>query len=579
MMNSKKKLALVISILFMTSMGASALQGYVIESGPSEFENMVYNWGVSDTNKYYQDGIAYGADLGLMVCDDAGGTPADKWVGLNYYMNGQNSEVTQLTSYSSSGTLARADISTSFQGNNCKRTGFAPMTVSPSVIPGTPTTKIAAFPADVYVQTTNNQDGSNSQFLETNSIYDGSYSGSASYTYSSNQISTNLNSISVNSDIGTRSFSPGASGRGITNERPMIVGVCSDQDGQNCETGVDKLTSTGFPLSYTFDEPKSSVNDQVVYTRYAVANGINFERLDIGANLRASDVSVSKDPIYYSQTQEVSFTITNDGNVPVTSTFDVTATISGPNGEVRSQDFTVSGGLSENGGVYTNSFEWEALAESGNYNVNLQVDTNDDITETSEGDNSRGTSFELKPITLPDIYVDGEKVPKTQDTFPDPGVPYNFSVKMKNSDNVTLSNSTVLLEETDGLSSFSPTQEIDNNTVTETRNTVSFETDSNGTASLTVIPTGNVLLADKYSNLDIQDDLDYSLELSGSQQDGTEFKFINSGTLQNYYPLSVSEPGQYDGSGTSDLPNLDNYVKMSMNGVYSLFAEFWGAVT
>jgi hypothetical protein len=33
------------------------------------------------------------------------------------------------------------------------------------------------------------------------------------------------------------------------------------------------------------------------------------------------------------------------------------------------------------------------------------------------------------------------------------------------------------------------------------------------------------------------------------------------------------------GEGTSDLPNLDSYTKIAMNGIYNIFAEFWGAVT
>jgi hypothetical protein len=536
---------------------------------------MIYNWGQSDTNKYYQDGIAYTADLGLMVCDDAGGTPPDKWVGANYYMNGDISGVTQLTSYGSQGTLALADTSTNYQGMNCKRTGFAPLTISPSVIAGSPTTKIAGFPAEVYVQAADGSSGSGSDYLETNSVYSGSYSGSATYSYASNEISTTISSISVNSDIGTRSFNPSASGRGITTSRPLLIGVCQDQAGQNCPEGADKLTSPNFPQTYTFTE--SPVNDQNVYTRYAVANGKRYETLQIGANLRPTSLSVSKDPIYYSQTQEISFTITNNGNVPVTSDFTVTATISGPNGQVDSRTFLVTGGLPQNGGSASRSYSWDAFKESGNYNVNLQVDTNDDITEITEGDNSQSTSFELKPITLPTIYVNGQQVDKTETTFPSPGVPYNFSVEMKNSDNVTLSNSTVEIVEEDGMSSFSPTQEIENNSVTNVTNKVSFTTDSNGTASITLIPTGNVLLNKKY-DLDIQESLNYSIRLKGEEKDGTQFKFINSGQLQNYYPMNVSEPGKIGESGSTNLPNLDSYVKLTMNGVYSIFAEFWGAV-
>ncbi|MEF8880779.1 MAG: CARDB domain-containing protein, partial [Candidatus Nanohaloarchaea archaeon] len=350
-------------------------------------------------------------------------------------------------------------------------------------------------------------------------------------------------------------------------------------EGQNCETGAEKMESPNFPLTYTFDEAKSSVNDQITYTRYGVANGIRYRTLDIGANLEASSISVQKNPIYYSQEQEVSFTLTNNGNVPVTSSFQVTATITGPTGQVDSRTFTYSSGVAENGGSISESYTWDAIGQSGDYSVNLQVDSGNDITEISEADNIDSTSFELKPITLPEIFVNEEKVEKGTTTFSDPGVPYNLSLLMRNSDNDTLTNSTVRLIEKDGTSAFSPTQEVKNNSFSDVKNEVSFRVDDEGKASITIIPTGNQLLSEKYSDLNIQEALDYALQLKGEQQDGTEFKFINNGSLENYYPMSVGSPGTYDGDGTSDLPNLNNYVKLSMNGVYSIFSEFWGAVT
>lgn len=584
MKRRKREAKLIASILFVlifASTASAALEGYVVSAGPTEVQDLIYTWGSSDTTPYYQDAQSY-ADVGFMVCETDGGAPSDKYVGLQYLMN-QNGETTrnQLISYGNQ-NLALADQSVTYNGMNCKRTSIGPSTVSPSVISGTPTTKIAAFPADLYMLVSDNQDGSNPQFIQTSSQLSGSYNGDVSYNYGTNEITLGMGagSITVDSNIGTRSFAPSTTGRGVSTDRPMIVGVCSDRNGNTCETGTVKLQSNSFPRTFVFDVLKSNVNDQNTYTRYGVANGKLIDTVRIGADLRVSDVSVSKNPIYYSQQQEISFEITNRGNVPVTSTFNVEVTIEGPEGTVKTQSFSVSGGLQENGGSVSESFTWDAYAKSGNYNVRVNVDTENDIVELNENPNSGITSFELKPITLPEIYVNGEKIEKTETAFPSPGVPYNFSVKIKNSDNETLANSTVEVIETDGMTSFSPTQRLDNSTVTESINKVRFDTNSQGKASITLIPSGNVLLSDKYSNLEIQDQIDYSIRLTGNQADGTDFKFINDGQLQNYYPLNVSEPGNYDGeAAASQLPNLEEYVKLGMDGVYTIFIQFWGAVT
>jgi hypothetical protein len=576
-MENKKTALILASLLVFSASGSAALQGYVVESGPSSVSDLIYTWGSAETSPHYQDAQSY-PDVALMLCDTEGDVTNNYYLGLEYLMNNQNTRVNQLVSYGDS-NLALADTSVTFNGNTCKRTAIGGMTVSPSVISGTPDTKVAAHPAEAYMLVSSSVDGSNPSFVPANSELAGSYSGSTSYSYDSNEVSLSLSSIAVNSNLGVRTYSPSNSNRGINSDNPLTVGVCNDQAGQNCPSGAVKINSPSFPQTYVFDKLQSNVNDQNVYTRHGVANGKTFSTLNIGADLEVSSLSVSKDPVYYSQTQDISFTVVNTGNVPVTSNFNVEATVSDSDGNVvDTETWSVSEDLTEKGGSQSFNYDWQALEKSGDYQVRVEVDTGDNIVEISEGNNLEFLNFRLKPITLPEIYVNGGKISKTETTFPDAGVPYNFSVKMKNSDNITLSNSTVEIVQRDGMSTFAPTQTTADGNMTDSKSSISFRTDNNGTASITVIPTGNSVLKEEY-NISESEQLDYSLRMTGQQRDGTDFKFINNGQLQNYYPMSVADPGDIGGEGTSQLPNLDGYVKMTMNGVYTAFAEFWGSVT
>lgn len=570
--NTKKNLILTLSFLLIASSGATELQGYVVESGPSEVQNLIYTWGSSDTTAYYQDAQAY-PDVGLMICDSAGSVNEDYYIGLEYTTGGEN----QLVSYSSNGNLGLADTAVSFNGNDCKKTSIGGLTVSPSEISGKPQTKIAAFPGEADMIVSSSSDGSNPQFIDTESTLDGSYSGNLGYSYSNNELNLNLNSITVNSDIGTQSFDPGATGRGISSSRPLIIGVCGDSAGENCNGLVRKKTSPNFPETFTFDLDKSQANDQNVYTRYAVANGERFASVNIGADLEITGLSVNRDPIYYSQNQTVSFSVRNNGNVPVTSDFDVEASIERDGEVFSSERFTVSEDLSP-GQQTSFQYTWDASKESGRYTVNVEADTENDIAEISELTQD-STSFQLRPVTFPEVYVNGEEVPENEIEFSDPGVPYNLTLVMKNSDNETLGNSNIRIREQDGMSAFAPSQEITEGSFSDVEKIMRFQTDGNGTASITITPTGNVLLSQRYDNTAVQNSIDYSLSFSGSENGGSDFTFIVNGGLTDTYPLEVGDPGQFDGEGTSELPNLDTYVKAVMNGVYTVFAEFWGAVT
>lgn len=572
MKNKKRKLVFgSVLVLLVSGMASGALEGYVVESGPSEVNNLIYKWGSADTTAYYQDAQAY-PDVGLMICETSGSLNTDYFTGL-VYSTGDDSE---LISYSRDGTLSPADQDVTFNGNDCKMTSIGGLTVSPSSISGTPETKIAGMPGEAKIMISENSDGTGKQIIDTNSELAGSYSGNLNYDYSTNRLDLTVNDITVNSDIGARSFSPGTSGRGITPERPLITGVCSDSSGDSCNGLTSVKSSASFPETFNFDKNLSEVNDQNVYTRYGIANSKLVDTLNIGADLEVRGLSTGSDPIYYSQNQTVSFSVRNTGNVPVDTGFDVSSSIERGGQVFDSQSFRVDSGL-DIGESRSFNYQWKALNDSGRYSVNVEADTRNDVAEINEG-NTDTDYFDLEAITYPDIYVNGEIIPENEVEFDYPGVAYNLTFVMKDSDGNILGNSRIELVENDGFSNFVPTQEVTSGSFNSMRKVSSFRTDENGTASITFIPTGNIFLSERYNDTAVQNSVDYSISMS-AKNNGDQLNFIIDNTVTSNYPLEVGNPGLYQGEGNSSLPNVDTYVKPVMNGIYTIFAEFWGAVT
>ncbi len=571
-MNRKHVALALASSLIFTPLAAAELEAYIVESGPEEVEEMIYTWGDPDTTPYYQDAQSY-PDVGLMICRSDGDVQQDYYVGVEYSLGGES----QLVSYGTDNTLEPADDPVTFDGGLCRMTSIGGLTISPSEISGTPETKIAAFPGEASALVAEQVDGSDAERVETGSVMSGGYSGSMSYDHESNSISLDVSSISVDSNIGTETFSPGTDGRGVSESRPLIVGVCGDSSGDSCNGLVEKKTDSSFPESFGFDVDEDEVNDQNVYTRYGLANSKNIDSIDIGADASVQGLSVDSSTVFYSQTQGVSFSISNSGNVPITSEFEVEASITGNGEVVDSRSFTVSDGL-EPGESESFSYDWEAFDESGSYTVEVTADTDNDLAELNELSSST-RSFSLEAVAFPEVIVDGVEKSVEDTEFASAGSPYNFTLVMQDSDNNTLDNSEITITEEDGMDTLVPHQRLEEDSFTDMMKTSTFTTDENGTASITFTPTGNVLLADRYNETDIQDNIDYSLQFTGTHS-GDDLTFIVDEEPTSTYPLEVENPGSLDEKeASSDLPNLDGYVKAVMNGVYTVFTEFWGAVT
>ncbi len=549
--------------------------------------NLYFTGTSTDPKTWYQDVMGNNLDAGIKLCD-----AGQKYVGAVYASNVGGSWKYVLVSYrSSSNALAFTDQSA---GGTCYYTTHGYLTFSPShLLTPDPDVYYAAFPGRLWVvYDTNSNPGTFSNFVLTSQRLLGDYSFSRTYSQSTNQITVNTPTISFQTSSGIISKDAHDSTFGVSSERRMVVGICSDSYGQNCYSGAIVPVEDDFPLQ--MDSGASPVDDQHTYQRYVVMNSIG-KPICIGANLKVTINSVTPDPVYYSQNLTISFTMQNKrdtpteekgGNVQVTTNFyvhvkiyrtDNTSYVVFDKSYPITQDFDPDDTLSMN-------IIWPAYAKSGDYRVEVTVDSNDAIAECVESDNTDTDTFTLKPIILPEIWINGNQTT----TFPFAGAPFNLTMHIKNSDGVNVSNATVQLIEENGISEFAPTQLWDgyvnqNSTQklgTKIINTVEFPTDYYGNVMLTLIPTGNPLYAPEYNYVNMEDTVGiYSLKMEGTTFEGEPFVFVVNGNVTYSYPLQVNNYYRYENTTTSSsLPNLDSFVTLAMNTVYTIFTKFWNAV-
>jgi len=285
----------------------------------------------------------------------------------------------------------------------------------------------------------------------------------------------------------------------------------------------------------------------------------------------------------------VSFTISNPrdspyelsgGNVDATTNFNVRVRIyetSNVSNEVYTNTFQISDNLIPDASV-SQLIQWPAYEHSGFYTVEVTADYNDDILECNEADNIDSDTFELKAITIPYVYIDGNLT----NNFSRANIPYNITVHMENSDGDTLSNATVRFVENNSLSLTAPTQ-IYNHTVALgvtdksgiiAQTSISFKTDFYGNNSFTFIPTYNSLYLPRYNYTDLDEYIgNYSLYMEGEESDGESFKFIENEILKDNYPFNILEYDYLQIYQNKDLPH-ESFVSQAMDFVYQTFANF-----
>ncbi len=534
----------------------------------------------------YQDGVGGNANVGLELCD-----VGPQFAGLTYRLNVAGVDQFVLISYSSS-TLALANVNNNI-GGGCFTVAPGFLSISPSELTTpNPDVRKAAFPGRLWIGyegSANPGNINNFVFAGVEARLRGSYSVTRSYLQGSNQVQVSTPQIFFQTTGGTFSKSANDADFGVSSDKRMVVGVCSETTGASC-SGGEVLSTPSFPRSYAPGVTPAQVNDQNTYTRYVVINGLDHE-ICIGANLRSTVNSVLPDPIYYSQTLDILATVNNPraapteiqgGNVEVTTPFDVQVRIfetASPANVVFTTTYTVNSPLVPDG-QQQDLTQWLAIAQSGLYTVEVTADINNDIVECNEGDNIATRQFELLPITLPQIRIDGVLT----DDFPRANIPYQVDVFMENSDGDILSNATVRIIEENGLNLMAPTQ-IYNRTTgpgpldtvqdgLRVKNVLEFNTDFTGNSSFAFIPTYNQLFSPTYAFLQVEDHVgSYALYLEGEQENGQEFRFVEAGELLEKYNFTITNTSAPSSFSQKVLPQ-QTMTSQVLDFVYQTFTNF-----
>ncbi|MFH1590892.1 MAG: CARDB domain-containing protein [archaeon] len=556
-------------------------------TGFTNQQQLYFTGSSSDPATLYQDAIDGNVDVGLQLCG-----VGQRYVGAFYALyDGSWNYV--LVSYDPSGNA----LTDANQAGACDSTIAGFFTMSPSYFStNDPDTYKAAFPGKLWVgyssSSANPGTVSNFAYGSTNAYLLGDYSVTRAFSESTRQVTIQTPTISFQTSSGSFSYAANHASYGIDTQRRMVIGFCSDDYGASCSDG-SVFSSAAFPATFDSGLSAGQVNDQNTYTRYVVLNSIG-KTMCIGSNLQISTPTASPDPVYYSQVLNSTFTISNPrdtpdetsgGNVAVTTDFLLNISIYNASDATQVVYFSqrqITDDLSpdENAAIW---FNWTAFARSGTYTIKVVVDAGGEIEECVEGDNSQTKNFVLKPITIPEIYIDGQRT----DNFSYANVPYNLTIHLRNSDNTTLNNATVQIVEQNGLTLMVPTQvynhTVDSNGTEEqtgpvTTTSVEFSTDYYGNASFTFIPTYNRLYLAQYNYSNLEDYIgNYSLYFQGSQADGEDFKFVIGGVLYSTYPLNIlntSYPPTIYGKG------LDNerMVGQVLDFVYHVFANFLNTI-
>ncbi|GEM_PF-643822 len=554
----------------------------------------------SDPGQYYMDGVPTkgNPNVGIELCG-----VGQKYVGAAYAINVSGVWKYVLITYASY-SEALAYTSNPGSAAGCYFTPVDYLTVSPyHYSTPDPDVYVAAFPGRLYVayaDVPNPGTLTNFVYVGTNGYLRGSYTVGRSFDESTCTISVSTPTITFQYYGGSFSAPASDPNVGISPEREMVIGVCKDDHGEYCYDGT-VLSSPAFPLSLSTGlSGTPCVTDQITpIARYVVINGMG-NYICIGPNLKPTITLLTPNPVYYNQTLTIKYRISNPrdspyeikgGNVKVTTDFTVKITIynaSNPAQVVFETTEVITDDIAPNGYV-ERTLTWKAAVHSGLYTIKIEVDPSNKIGECDETDNVVTQNFEVKPVVIPEIWINGIKT----NVFDYPGRPYNFSLYLKNSDNETLRNAYVEIVEENGIALFSPLQ-IWNRVIDQYGNTtkegtrvktvMSTYADYNGWVNITLIPTGNkLLLAPEYAYLNLSKILgNYSIYIMGKYlKNGAweDFKFVINGRLSNIYPLKLKNPATYEEySSKTGFYNQENFVKIILDYAYSIFATFWKAI-
>ncbi len=477
---------IVLLLVFGVFFGQSA---YIINSSVTGSTNVSAADVYSDGTYMYIDSSG-NPDFGLRLCN-----VGQKYVGATYAANVGGNYVYYTVSWNLTGGSNNTLVYTSLSGGGagCYYTPIDAFAFSQfKDTSRTPNVFVSAFPGRIHVLHSDNVDGSSPSFVflnYSNGWLRGSYTvplATSSFNQSSGNVTASITSITMQTQTGSVSISPSDSKSGLnaSTGRSVLMALCSDDYGASCSDAVLINSSSQLPARLALNAP---TNDQLVYYRYVVANGLGYGPICIGADITPG-ISVNPGSIYPNNSTNVTITLTNTGNVNITTDFVLTLNITGPSGFINQTNWTITENIAPGGSVQR-SINFSNTSRSGTYTFTAIADSRNNITECNEANIVNGTLDVIKTYIL-HILIDGVE----NDTFEHAGRAYNVTMYVNDSDGNVVSSSTFELTETNGLNPFTPTQVYNDGSYNHSVKSYSIgeiHSNSTGYAVLAVVPTCN----------------------------------------------------------------------------------------
>ncbi|MFC1801184.1 hypothetical protein ACFLZB_01875 [Nanoarchaeota archaeon] len=572
-------LSIIICTLFAVSAQAQVTSQLINLSGTTRYVS--YTGTVSAFGVHYAD-TSGNPDVGIEIC----GAGLNKYVSGGYGANVSGTMIFVPITYKSDPTYTTALASTgSPNGGTCYWTQASPLFISGSYLGSkTPTVYYAAFPGRPWTAYDTNQDLSAPSyvFMNTGSWLRGSYSVSGTYSQTTKNITFGTNPQVTFIDVSGNSFSRALTHvtLGVHSQRPIVVAVCNDTYGQVCHDGVIVNTtsqiSSGIELYSGVPSPTESATD----TRYMVVNGLGTS-LCIGPNVNLDNVLVVPSVTPAGPIVNVSAQVENDGNVDITSSFNVS--FYDQTNNVFLGNYLVTGGLTAGGSHKT---AWVLYNTTGLSNgaktVNATaLDAAAGIADCNNGNDDDPGSFSIELVYLPYVWIDGIQ----NDTFPYPGRPYNVTIQINNSNGNPSANTTIMLTEQNGLSLLAPTQTYTvsgNQRGVKSLSTAELLTDDNGMVDLTLIPTGNKLYTSSYAYTNIDDHVgNYSLYFEIFNAAGTELQLFTNNQKVGEFNFTLTSQTAVQPNATEryslSTHYQNTYVEVILNFIHQIrsTASLW----
>jgi len=520
----------------------------------------------SSAYKVYVDTFGINPDFGIRLCN-----VGQKYVGAVYSANlgGGNYKYITISKNLTTGSINTLVYTPTNLGGGCYATPIDAFAFSQfRDFTRTPPVYVSAFPGRIHVLYSDNPDGSSPAFISvptSNGWLRGSYTvplSVNSFNQSTGRVTADVTSITFETDAGSMTKSPSDSEWGLNNAtgRSMLLALCTDDFGDSCSDAVIVNRSADLPVKLSLGLP---TNDQVVYNRYVVVDGLGYGPLCIGADLRLVSVAFSANPVNPGQPTNVTITIRNDGNVNVTTDFRLTLNITGPSGFFNQTNWTITENLAP-GQSTTRNITFTNTTRSGSYVFTAQVDSLNEIVECNKSDDTNsGMLTIIKTYTI-HVLIDGVE----NDTFPYAGRPYNVTVYLNDSDGNVVPNVKFVFTETNGLNPFTPTQ-IWNNSGNliglKSYSIGEITTNSSGYAMLAAVPTCNRLYADPIRGpLLISEIGNYSMKVE-AYEGGTTYRATKSLYVTDD---TCADPGWIN---NKQLLNKD-YVEPVYDWLYTMYS-------